>query len=73
MYGCTKPSRSRVVSGERRSRGSRWMKSAAILIELIILACACPGWVLKPWKVTRIESAENVSTSKNPRPAPSIV
>ena len=35
-YGCTKPSSPSVVSGDRRSAGRRWMKSAASLIALTI-------------------------------------
>ena len=49
------------------------MKSAATLIELIMVSLASPGWVLKPWKVTVIESAEKVSTSSMPRVWPSSV
>jgi hypothetical protein len=71
-YGCTKPSRSFVVSGER-SFGSRPMKSAATLIELTICPCANPGCVLRPWNVTTMESAEKVSDSMSPRVLPSIV
>ena len=49
------------------------MKSAAILIELIILPLAKPGWVLKPTKVIVIASAEKVSISISPRAPPSMV
>ena len=32
-----------------------------------------PGWVLRPWKVIVMASAENVSISSWPRPAASMV
>jgi hypothetical protein len=49
------------------------MKSAAILIELIIFPLAKPGWVLNPWKVIVMASAEKLSYSISPRGPPSMV
>ena len=44
-----------------------------IRIAFTMRPFAKPGWVLKPWKVSVIASAEKLSTSISPREPPSIV
>src|SRR5712691_9088421 len=62
-----------VVSGDSASFGRRSMNDAATLIAFTIRPFAYPGWVLKPWKVMVIASAEKLSTSISPRLPPSMV
>ena len=60
-FGCTKPSRSPVVSGARPFFGRRFDEVGGDLDRVDHLARREPGCVLKPWNVTCIASAENVS------------
>ena len=71
--GWTYPSRSSVVSGESRSCGSEDTSSAASLTAFTSLPFALPGCTERPWIVTRIDFAENVSVSSSPTPEPSSV
>ena len=73
FVGCTKPSRSSVVSGESESRGSAATKSAASLIAFTSCPFAVPGCVERPRIVTTTFAALNVSASISPGAAPSSV
>ena len=72
-YGCKKPWRPSVVSGESRSCGNRARKSAATRIALVMRPLAIEGWMFTPRMVTTARSAENVSTSIRSLPWPSSV
>ena len=56
----------REISGDSESPGRLAMNSAASLIEFSIRPFAYPGWVLKPWNVMVIASAEKLSNSISP-------
>ena len=73
FVGWTKPSRSSVVSGERLSRGSAAMRSAASFTAFTSCPFAVPGWVERPRIVIVTLEALNVSASISPSSEPSSV
>src|SRR5437764_8786998 len=69
----TYPLRASVGLGQGLGLGQALDDSGGPLMAFTIFHFANPGWGLVPWNVTVIASAEKVSVSSVPRPAPSIV